>query len=156
MAAEPLPASWGGPAIESPTGAPRVLFGDAESAVIVYLKDRIPNLKAGREIPHGWRPDDGPFVRVGRIGGWHPSPVTDLAHLDVEVYSNDRIVAHDLMQLCLAELMRVDTMPQNTERAHMYRVSVQTGPQFLADPVTHDPRWITTVEVVLRGAATAK
>jgi hypothetical protein len=85
--------------------APPVAMPDAVAVVSARLRARLAargiTAPVGSTVP---TPRPPRFVRLERIGGSTHSIVTDRPRLDVHCWGADEGDAHDLMQVCRAEL----------------------------------------------------
>ncbi|MGI5245419.1 hypothetical protein [Dactylosporangium sp. CA-139066] len=128
--------------------SPYVAFPDAEIAVLDYLRLAIPGILCNVEAPDGYRPDDGVFVRVERIGGQPNFPVSDYPLLDIEAYGPTR----DAASQGLAEALAVLAVARYRADAAVAfgEMTVITGAQFVRDPVTKEDRWHAMVSIGIR------
>lgn len=129
---------------------PPVEMPDAVAVVISLLRARL--VARGIDVPVGTRvPSPRPprLVRMERIGGTQPSPVTDRPRLDVECWGADEGDAHDLMQVCRALLGAARGRHGETT---LYRPATG-GPQWLPDKETGAARYAFTFDVTMRGRA---
>lgn len=130
---------------------PVVVFPDVEKLVIGFLLDR----KAERADMADWNFGTSltgealPFFRIQRVGGWRPVDfVLDTARIDLEVRARTREQAHDVMQLGLALLLVMSNY--SFAGALVYRVGVEITPFYLPDPITDQPRWLSTIHITNR------
>ncbi|MEV8349059.1 hypothetical protein ACFVTT_15620 [Streptomyces niveus] len=130
--------------------APPVAMPDAVAVVGVRLRARLTargiTAPVGSMVP---TPRPPRFVRLERIGGSTHSVVTDRPRLDVHCWGADEADAHDLMQVCRAELGAARGRFGDTTFAR----PETSGPQWLPDKVSGQARYAFTYDVTLRGEA---
>lgn len=121
-------------------------FGDVEAAVIRFLKsrDETYGISFGTSTPADLD-KRLPFVTVERIPGGARTTITDDARIDIESRGRTREEAHDTIQTVLG-LLRVMYQAAHTGMI-IYRVEIESSPGWLPDPVTNQPRWISTVNI---------
>lgn len=122
------------------------IYGDVEAAVLRWIRNRTEadGITFGTETPADLD-KRLPFVTVERIPGGVRTKVTDDARVDIESRGRTREEAHDAIQIVLALL---EIMYQyGHEGMIIYRADIETGPGWLPDPVTNQPRWIATVSI---------
>lgn len=127
-----------------------ITYGDAEAAVLAFLRSRLPTVPAGVKLPAGY---DGSslFLLVGRVGSGADEPwAYDEARVDLSARGPDRASTHDTMQSALAHLRTAPYDRGTYSGLVLVRARVELGPAFLPDPVTSDPRWTATVVVRCR------
>lgn len=131
-----------------------VLYRDAEYETASYLRTALTaraesyaqSVDVGTRKPTTFTP---PVVAVRRAGGLSDAITIDRPRLDVQVWHTDDAKAHDLAQLCRALLF---AMPGT---GGVIRVRDFLGPTPIPDPDTQSPRYLFTVELHMRGVATA-
>lgn len=130
--------------------APPVAMPDAVAVVGDYLRARL--VARGITAPVGSRvpsPRPARFVRIERIGGPQSSPVTDRPRLDIHCWGADEGDAHDLMQVCRAELGAARGKFGDTTLAR----PETGGPMFLPDAESGQARFAFTLDITMRGRA---
>lgn len=125
-----------------------VVFPDAEIALLDYLRSVMPSLVCDVEIPQSYRANDGVFVCIRRMGGQANYPVSDYPMYDIEAYGPTRDAASDALGLVLAHLAVARRLPPVT--GAFGRLAIITGPQYVEDPTTKEPRWQSLVSLPLR------
>lgn len=134
---------------------PTVVFPDVELVVVEYLRDRLADY-ASEEFVDGVqlgtrKPSPMPTVpviQVRRVGGIRETVVSDLARVDLLVWSDTDKHAADLAQLARGLVL---AMAGATATELVYRTDEFVGPTRYADPDSDQPRWLLTVEVATRG-----
>lgn len=135
---------------------PTVVFPDAELIVVEHLRDRfagyedlgyVDGVEVGTRKPSPM-PTDHPVIQVRRVGGIRETVVSDLARIDLLVWSDTDKKAADLAQLVRAIVL---SMAGDTATEVVYRTDEFVGPTRYADPDSDQPRWLLTVEVATRG-----
>lgn len=129
-----------------------VLFTDAAALVIdelrAALEERDNDAAVGHSAPNP-RPPAG-FVLVRRVGGLRRDLVTDEPMLVIEAWHPSAATAHDLIQT--ARLVVHAMHGRAVDGVPVYRVTEVSGPAFLPDPLSDQPRYTMTVQVAVRGA----
>ncbi|GIG61123.1 hypothetical protein Lfu02_54950 [Longispora fulva] len=127
-----------------------VIFGDAQAAVISYVKAEMPGTLAGSRLPVDYSPaKHGPFTRLTREGGTPQFPVQDLALIGIEVYAPTSEAGIDRLNTVLALL--VAARRRNKVPGVIFgSTAVYGGPMYLEDPDTHTPRWTASIQISVR------
>ncbi len=125
-----------------------VEFPDAEVAVVKYLQQYMPDVLIDVEGPPVYRGDRGIFVRVTRVGGTPTFPVTDRPLMDIDVWGPSRWTAVAALQAVLGHLAVATHRP--AVGGALGSLSVITGPQYLEDPQTKEPRWQALIQIGVR------
>ena len=122
------------------------IYGDVEAAVIRFLKsrDEADGISFGTATPADLD-KRLPFVTVERISGGARTKITDDARVDIESRGRTREEAHDAIQIVLG-LLEIMHQAEHTGMI-IYRVEIESSPGWLPDPVTNQPRWISTVNI---------
>lgn len=127
-----------------------VAFPDAELVCVDYLVDELAlrdepfaddvavGTRKPSPMPHG------PVIQVRRVGGLRQTVVTDQPRIDLLVWHSTDKNARDLTELARALLCR-------PAREGGLEAEEFAGPTRFADPDSDQPRWLLTVEFVLRG-----
>lgn len=126
-----------------------VLFPDATLVVVSHLDENLtPPVYS--KVPTT-RPAS--FVVVRRVGGVRRNEVTDEPMLTVECWASTDEAAADLAALAFAH---IDDMPgQTIEGTPVYRITDVSGPQYLPDPESQQPRYSFTFIAAMRGTRLA-
>ncbi|MFD9629792.1 hypothetical protein [Streptomyces violascens] len=128
---------------------PVIVMPDAVAIVGDYLRSALA--VAGEAVPVVSRvptPRPKSFVRLERLGGFSPTPVTDRARLDVHAWAPSECQAHDLCALVRGLL---GAIPGVRGGVTVYSVTEVGGPQWLPDQESGQPRYAFAVEVHMRG-----
>lgn len=122
------------------------VFPDAAAVVCVALVEEL-DVQAGTKVPNP-RPTE--FVLARRTGGPRLNLVADDAQISIECWAATDEAAHDLAQRArsVVHAMRGTVVDGVT----VYRVAEFTGPQDLPDPISHQPRYVFTVSIAMRGS----
>lgn len=124
---------------------PVVVFPDAVLVVIEYLHSVLPGVTVVPRVP-GDRPTE--FVRVERIGGLRNSLVTDRPRVDLECWSDSEEDAEALVSMVRAYTLAMAGRRGNTT---VYDVAEVSGPMWLPDSASGQPRYSFAVEFSTRG-----
>lgn len=127
---------------------PVVVYPDVELLTVNYLRLMLDDVTVGTVKPSPM--PFGPVVVVRRTGGVPDTPVTDRARIDFTVFATTDKAAHDLAQLVRAH---VRAMPGVYAEGQVIRTNEFLGLAHFDDPVTDQPRYLTTQEIVVRGVA---
>jgi len=132
-----------------------IVFPDAAALTIDYLMAQLAarsiDATVGSRIPS---PINDTFVRVFRTGGLANEAtafLTEQVQLTFEIYSLKAETAHDVAMLCRGLVHAMQGTVQDT--VTVYGVDEFSGPQEFPDPLTEKPRWVFTLQVSVRGAA---
>lgn len=133
---------------------PLITFPDVELLVVDYLRERFADVELdyadgvtfGTRVP---TPLPLPFVEIRRQGGARLDIIRDLARIDVWTWHEGDKQAQDLAQLVRGFLHQ---LPGVHGDAVVYRVVEFAGLVRLADPDSDLPRWLTSLEIDVRGA----
>lgn len=131
----------------------RILFPDAVAAVIGALNDQLDDLGFSGVPVRSRIPNPRPsrFVRVYRTGGPLANIVTDSAQITVEAWAASDVDAHDLAQAARAIVNSLEATV--TGGVTVYGVNEFSGPGYLPDPESEQPRYTWSASVNVRGAA---
>ena len=116
---------------------------DIVAVLIVWLRTQLAvGKKVGAKVPDGPR---GQFVLLRRVGGTWDRPVIDQASIAVEAWGATEAQAHDLCQ----EVRRLLHSRQGTavSGVRIYVVEEFSGPAYLPDPESEEPRFTMTLNV---------
>lgn len=122
---------------------PLVRFPDAVFVTILYLRDRI-KVPVYSRVPESRPPE---FIRVERVGGVRSSLVTDRPRISVECWSDSEENAEALMSLARTHMLAIAGRHGDTT---VYRVSEVSGPMWLPDATSGQPRYAFAVEFSVR------
>jgi hypothetical protein len=126
-----------------------VVFPDATFVVVSHLADAL-DVPVLSRVPTS-RP--AAFVVIRRVGGVRRNEVTDEPMLVVECWAASDEAAADLAAAARAH---VDTMVgQVVENVAVYDVTDVSGPQYLPDSESNQPRYSFTFTAAMRGATLA-
>lgn len=133
--------------------AERILFPDAAAAVIGALNTQLPALGFSAVPVRSKVPNPRParFVLVFRTGGPRVNIVTDAAQLTIEAWAASDADAHDLAQAARAIVNSLEATV--TSGVTVYGVNEFSGPGYLPDPESAQPRYTWSASVNVRGAA---
>lgn len=126
---------------------PVVVYPDVELLLVDYLRAQLDEDVVVGTIKPSPMPSV-PVVVVRRTGGIPDTPITERARIDVSVYATTDKDAHDLAQLVRAQ---VRGMVGVHDTGHVVRTGEFLGLAHFDDPLSDQPRYITTQEIVVRG-----
>ncbi|AUG87276.1 tail terminator [Streptomyces phage Rowa] len=123
---------------------PVILFPDAVLVAIQYLR---PNITAAvySRVPN---PRPAEFVRIQRLGGTRRSLILDRPRIDVECWSDSEENAE---ALCSKVRAYVLAMAGKRGQTTVYDVAEVSGPMWLPDSESGQPRYSFAVEFSTRG-----
>ncbi|MGW6754527.1 hypothetical protein [Streptomyces sp. NPDC055006] len=113
--------------------------------VIDYLRSALPGVAVYSRVPS---PRPAEFVRVERLGGLRKSLILDRPRIDVECWSGSEAGAEDLMQRVRAYVL---AMAGKRGTTTVYDVAEVSGPMWLPDSTSGQPRYSFAVEFSTRG-----
>ena len=122
-----------------------VVFGDAEAAVIAWLKPRIAPVKPSTEVP-STRPDE--LVKVTLTGGFDPNPVSENPQLTFECWAATSIRASEICREVKAHLKAMNG--ETVNGVFVRAVRTVGAPASFPDPQTNLPRYQYTAELNCR------
>jgi hypothetical protein len=124
---------------------PIVQFPDAVLVTIEYLRSAMPEVLAYSRTPSP-RPDE--FIRVERLGGLRRTLVTDRPRINVECWSLTEEGAEALMSRARAYVLAMSGKRGTTT---VYDVQEVSGPMWLPDAASGQPKYAFAVEFSTRG-----
>jgi hypothetical protein len=125
------------------------VFPDSEALAVSWLAAGVELATVGTDL-RGWQAGDRRLVVV-RIGGVPSLAVRiDNPRLDVDAYAESKESAHDLAQSARARLHEMPTGDFTGSGAVVAHVRDELGLRFLPDPDTGTPRYLFTVQLVVR------
>jgi hypothetical protein len=124
---------------------PIVQFPDAVLVTIEYLRSVMPGVLAYSRTPSP-RPDE--FIRVERLGGLRRTLVTDRPRINVECWSLTEEGAEELMSRARAYVLAMSGTRGTTT---VYDVQEVSGPMWLPDAASGQPKYAFAVEFSTRG-----
>jgi hypothetical protein len=126
-------------------GKPVIVFPDAVLVTIQYLRSVLTGVTVVSRIPD---PRPSEFVRIERLGGIRRNLILDRPRIDVECWSKSEEGAADL-----AGIVRAYTLAMAGKRSAttVYDVREVSGPMWLPDDVSGQPRYSFAVEFSTRG-----
>jgi hypothetical protein len=124
---------------------PVIVFPDAVLVTILYLRGALPGLPVYSRVPDP-RPTE--FVRIERLGGLRRSLILDRPRIDVECWSDSEEGAADLSATVRAYVL---AMAGKRGETTVYDVAEVSGPMWLPDSVSGQPRYSFAVEFSTRG-----
>lgn len=124
---------------------PVVVFPDAALVTVTYLRSVMPGVLVYTRIPAD-RPAE--FIRVERLGGMRRSLITDRPRMDIHCWSTSEEAAEGLMARTRALTLAMAGARAGTT---VYDVAEVTGPQWLPDNTSGQPRYAFAVEFSTRG-----
>lgn len=127
---------------------PVVVFPDAVFVVIQYLRAALGDTPVYSRVPES-RPAQ--FVRVERLGGLRSSLVTDRPRIDVECWADSEEAAEALMSRSRAHVL---AMAGKRGETTVYNVAEVSGPMWLPDSTSGQPRYSFAVEFSTRAIGT--
>lgn len=125
-------------------GKPVVVFPDAVLVVIQYLRPIIKTSVYSR-VPNPRPPE---FVRVERLGGIRRNLILDRPRIDVECWADSEEGAADLSATVRAHVLAMAGKRGDTT---VYDVAEVSGPMWLPDSESGQPRYSFAVEFSTRG-----
>lgn len=123
---------------------PVVIFPDAVLVAINYLRPLVPTPVYSR-VPS---PRPAEFIRLERIGGLRRSLILDRPRVDVECWSDSEGSAADLVNVVRAYVL---AMAGKRDDTTVYDVAEVSGPMWLPDSESGQPRYSFAVEFSTRG-----
>lgn len=123
-----------------------VLFGPITSAVIADLQTSL-GVPCSLNVPN---PRPSAWLRVLRTGGPRVDVVTEDAQLTIESWADSAATAEDNANRARQRLQQIRNT--NVGGIPVYRVAEFSGPAYLPDPDSYQPRWTFTVALLVRGA----
>jgi hypothetical protein len=131
--------------------APLIGYGDVEHTLVVHLRARLPEHDQTGVTVRTRYPDvkghPGRLVLVRRVGGAGPRLGVDVARVDVQVWELDTVKAHDLAHLVRALVHQARSV------GPIRGVRDVASPVLIPDPDTGFDRYLSTVDLTLRGAS---
>ena len=127
-----------------PMGRPVIIFPDAVLVVIQYLRLHTKTPVYSR-VPD---PRPAEFIRVERLGGTRRNLILDRPRIDVECWSDSEAGAADLSAVVRAHVLAMAGKRGDTT---VYDVAEVSGPMWLPDSVSGQPRYSFAVEFSTRG-----
>lgn len=124
---------------------PVVVFPDAVLVTIQYLRGAFPDAAVYSRVPD---PRPAEFIRIERLGGLRRSLILDRPRIDVECWSDSEGGAADL---CASVRAYVLAMAGKRGETTVYDVTEVSGPMWLPDSVSGQPRYSFAVEFSTRG-----
>jgi hypothetical protein len=124
---------------------PVVVFPDAVLVTIQYIRQALPSVPVYSRVPDP-RPDE--FVRIERLGGIRRSLILDRPRIDVECWSDSEENAEALVSNVRAYVL---AMAGKRGTTTVYDVAEVSGPMWLPDSVSGQPRYSFAVEFSTRG-----
>lgn len=122
-----------------------VEFPDAVEVVVNYLRANLGGVPVFSQIPN---PRPAEFVRIKRLGGLPDSKVTDRPRIDVGCWSDSEEGAEALMRGARTHVLYMHGKRGVTT---VYRVREVSGPQWLPDSDSGQPRYAFAFEASMRG-----
>lgn len=123
---------------------PVILFPDAVLVAIDYLRPLVEAPVYSR-VPNPRPPE---FVRFQRLGGTRRSLILDRPRLDVECWSDSEESAEALCKVVRAYVLAMAGRRGDTT---VYNVAEVSGPMWLPDGESGQPRYSFAVEFSTRG-----
>jgi hypothetical protein len=124
---------------------PVVIFPDAVLVTIEYLRSVLPDLTTVSRVPN---PRPAEFVRIERLGGTRRNLILDRPRIDVECWSDSEGAAADLAGIVRPYMLAMAGKRGDTT---VYNVAEVSGPMWLPDSVSGQPRYSFAVEFSTRG-----
>jgi hypothetical protein len=112
---------------------------------IEYLREALPGASVFSRVPD---PRPAEFIRIERLGGLRKSLIIDRPRIDVECWSDSEEGAEELMKRVRAYVM---AMAGKRGETTVYNVSEVSGPMWLPDSASGQPRYSFAVEFSARG-----
>ncbi|MFJ4960989.1 hypothetical protein ACIP6P_00720 [Streptomyces sp. NPDC088729] len=110
----------------------------------------MPDVAAYSRIPN---PRPAEFVRLERIGGLRRNVILDRPRLNVECWSDSEAGAEELMKVVRAYVL---AMAGKRGTTTVYDVAEVSGPMWLPDSESGQPRYAFAVEFSTRGTELEK
>lgn len=129
-------------------GKPVIEFPDAVLLVINHLRSVIPGVEIGSRVPESRDGSFPAFIRVRRIGGFRRTLVTDRPRIDVGCWADSEGAAWDLMARARAYALSMGGAFGGTT---VYKVTEVSGPQWVPDAVSGQPKYAFAFECSVRG-----
>lgn len=123
---------------------PVIIFPDAVEVAVNYLRPLVSAPVFSR-VPN---PRPAAFVRFQRLGGTKRSIILDRPRLDVECWSDSEEGAEALMKVARAHMHAIGGKRGGTT---VYDVAEVSGPMWLPDSESGQPRYSFAVEFSTRG-----
>ena len=127
---------------------PVIAFPDATLLVVEYLKAKMPGVSIGSRVPESRGTGFPEFIRVRRIGGARRTLVTDRPRIDVGCWAGSEGAAWDLMARARAYALSMGGAFGGTT---VYEVTEVSGPQWVPDAVSGQPKYAFAFECSVRG-----
>lgn len=127
---------------------PVVAFADAVSVVIEHLSAMLPGVPVASRVPATRDVTFPTFVRVERLGGTRNTIVTDRPRVDIHCWADTEESAAALMARARAH---AHAMAGRRGDTTVYDVREVTGPQWLPDSTSGQPRYAFAIEFSTRG-----
>lgn len=124
---------------------PVVIFPDAVLVTIQYLRASLPGAAVYSRVPD---PRPAEFIRIQRLGGTRRLLFMDRPRIDVECWSDSEENAE---ALCARARAYVLAMAGKRDGTTVYNVAEVSGPMWLPDSVSGQPRYSFAVEFSTRG-----
>lgn len=124
---------------------PVIVFPDAVLVTILYLREVVPGLSVYSRVPD---PRPAEFVRVERLGGMRRALILDRPRMNVECWSDSEENAADLSARVRAYALAMAGKRGDTT---VYDVVEVSGPMWLPDSASGQPRYSFAVEFSTRG-----
>lgn len=128
-----------------PVAKPVIVFPDAVLVTIQYLRGALPGLTVVSRVPNPRPPE---FVRIERLGGTRRNLILDRPRIDVECWSDSEGNAADLSATVRAYVL---AMAGKRSTTTVYDVREVSGPMWLPDSESGQPRYSFAVEFSTRG-----
>lgn len=122
-----------------------VIFGDAEAAVVAWMKPRLAPLKVSTEVP-STRPNE--LVKVSLTGGYEPNRATERPQLTFECWALTSVRASEICRIVKAHLKALEG--ETSTGVFVRGVTTVGGPTSFPDPQTNLPRYQYTAELNCR------
>lgn len=124
---------------------PVVVFPDAVLVMVLYIRQSLPDVAVYSRVPD---PRPKTFVRVERLGGIRRNLFLDRPRIDVECWSDSEESAEDLGSRVRAYVLAMAGKRGDTT---VYAVAEVSGPMWLPDSASGQPRYSFAVEFSTRG-----
>ena len=129
---------------------PVIVFPDAVLVTILYLREVLPGAAVYSRVPD---PRPAEFIRIQRLGGLRRSLILDRPRIDVECWSDSEEGAEEL---CARVRAYVLAMAGKRGETTVYDVAEVSGPMWLPDSESGQPRYSFAVEFSTRGTELEK